>query len=59
MLDDKGNVIAMTVSGYIDNSDMGIGINFFIPIAEALDVLNIKRAGIDTGTAAPLTESAP
>lgn len=42
MLDEQGNVIAMTVSGLFGT---GSGLNLFIPIAEALQALNIERSG--------------
>ena len=39
MFDDKGNVIAMTVAGLFGT---GSGLNLFIPIAEAINALNIQ-----------------
>jgi serine protease Do len=38
LLDEKGKVIGLTVSGQAPNGDT-IGLNFFIPIVEALDAL--------------------
>ena len=38
----NGQVIGMTVSG-VQINGAGQGINFFIPIGDALDALNIKE----------------
>jgi S1-C subfamily serine protease len=40
MFDDNGNVVAMTVSA-MEPAGAAVGLNFFIPIAEALDSLGI------------------
>lgn len=43
MLDDKGNVIGIAVSGLSEgNGVTSLGVNFFIPIAEAMAKLNIQ-----------------
>ena len=42
LLDDNGNVIGITVHGIILGKAM-TGLNFFIPIKEAFDTLNIQR----------------
>lgn len=39
LLDQYGNIIAISVAGY--GADSGIGLNLFVPIAEALDRLDI------------------
>ena len=39
MIDENGNVVAISVAGRID----GEGINFFIPIRFALEALNIQK----------------
>jgi len=41
LLDEKGEVVAMTVAGVSVRGAM-VGLNFFIPIGEALDVLALK-----------------
>ena len=41
LLDEKGRVIGLTVSGQAPNGDP-IGLNFFIPIGDALDFLALK-----------------
>jgi serine protease Do len=43
LVDEKGQVIGVTVSGVAPN-DSPLGINFFIPIGDALDFLNLKPA---------------
>ncbi len=46
LLDAHGNIAGITVSGYFDDSTKSsIGLNFFIPIADALEKLDIS---IDT-----------
>ena len=42
LLDEKGNVIGMTVSG-LENTTANL--NFFIPVAEILKALNLKLGG--------------
>ena len=44
LLDDHGAVIGMTVSG-LEPEGAPVGINFFIPIGDALKALNLKPAG--------------
>jgi serine protease Do len=44
LLDEKGNVIGLTVSGHQDNG-VPIGLNFFIPIDDALKALSLTFAG--------------
>ena len=41
LIDKFGNVIGITVSGYIDNSGTLAGLNNFIPIGDALEKLDI------------------
>lgn len=41
LLDAQGNVIGISQSGLTDGTDHSVGINFFIPIADALRQLNI------------------
>lgn len=41
MMDIKGNVIAITVAAFVDESRSGTGNNLFIPLREAFDVLGI------------------
>lgn len=41
LLDDKGNVVAMTSWGRVENGQM-TGLNFFVPIASALEFMNIQ-----------------
>ncbi|NCT41739.1 MAG: trypsin-like peptidase domain-containing protein [Alphaproteobacteria bacterium] len=50
MLDQYGNLVGIAVEGYTagsdnDHSPVGIGLNLFIPIQEALDTLNISYDG--------------
>jgi serine protease Do len=44
LVDDKGAVVGMTVLTYRRGEDIPTGINFFIPIGDALDFLNLKAA---------------
>jgi S1-C subfamily serine protease len=44
LLDEKGNVIGLTVSGRQDNG-VPVGLNFFIPIDDALKALSLTFAG--------------
>lgn len=41
LLDENGNVVGMTEGIYLGPEETGIGLNFFIPIDEALKALNI------------------
>lgn len=42
LLDEYGNIIGISVAGlYMDEAKRGIGLNLFIPIKEALEVLDI------------------
>jgi S1-C subfamily serine protease len=43
LIDEKGQVVAITVSGLLPNS-MQMGLNFFIPIDDALKVLSLTQA---------------
>jgi len=45
LLDEHGNIIGLAVGAQVDGSGTGIELNYFIPIAEALDVLGIEVAG--------------
>ncbi|MBL8645380.1 MAG: serine protease [Rhodospirillaceae bacterium] len=46
MFDDKGNVIAITVAGLTgDGRTTSLGVNYFIPIVDALDKLAIQIKG--------------
>ena len=43
LLDSNGNVIGISVSAVLSgNGPTGVGLNFFIPIKDALDTLNIR-----------------
>ena len=42
MFDDKGNVVAITVSMRLDRQGDQVNLNFFIPIADALEKLHIQ-----------------
>lgn len=44
VLDEDGNIVGMTVAGLSlpESNGAGIGLNYFIPIAEALEALNIE-----------------
>lgn len=44
LLDAHGNIVGIAVEGYGDD-EAGIGLNLFIPIAEALEALNITIHG--------------
>jgi serine protease Do len=44
LVDEKGMVIGITVLTYRRGEDIPTGINFFIPIGDALDFLNLKAA---------------
>lgn len=41
LLDKDGNVVGISVAGIMDQADSSVGINFFIPINDALKKLNI------------------
>lgn len=41
LLDAEGNVVGISQSGVMDDTDHSVGINFFVPIADALQKLNI------------------
>jgi S1-C subfamily serine protease len=48
LVDAEGNVVGIAVSGISPSPDrLSAGLNFFIPIAEALDRLGLGRAGPD------------
>lgn len=42
LLDSQGNVIGISQSGLTDDTDHLVGINFFIPIADALQRINLQ-----------------
>ena len=44
LLDEKGRVLGLTISGRAPNG-APIGLNFFIPIDDALKALALKSAG--------------
>lgn len=44
MMDENGNVIAITVAGFVDGNSNSIGHNLFIPLREAFDVMRIRQA---------------
>ncbi len=49
LLDEKGNIIGMTVEGFFaDPKEYSTGLNLFIPIEEALAALDISIAGQGT-----------
>ena len=43
LLDDKGNVVGMAVRGFLASGQAPMGLNFFVPIEEALVVLALRR----------------
>ncbi len=45
LLDAYGNVVGIAVEGYADDGGTGMGLNLFIPIADALDALDIAIDG--------------
>ena len=46
LLDEYGNIIGVSVRGYhVPNSSFGVGLNYFVPIGEALRVLDITLDG--------------
>ena len=46
LVDEYGNLVGITVEGFVTGeSPSGIGLNLFIPIQEALDVLDISYEG--------------
>ena len=49
MVDEYGNLVGLAVEGTVSGGDspVGIGLNLFIPIQEALDVLDISYDGDD------------
>ena len=49
MVDEYGNLVGLAVEGAVTGGDspVGIGLNLFIPIQEALDVLDISYDGDD------------
>lgn len=52
LFDAHGNITGITVGILSDNNQNGIGLNYFIPIAEALDALDIRLAGPGQGAGA-------
>ncbi len=42
LIDEYGNIVGMVVAGRMDENGTGMGLNYFIPIAEALKALDIK-----------------
>ncbi len=46
LLDNQGNVVGITYAGIHSSSKASIGINFFIPIQDALQKLNIAQSEI-------------
>jgi S1-C subfamily serine protease len=46
LVDEMGNIVGLSVRGYSHSNEngtsVGIGLNLFIPIAEALDVLDVS-----------------
>ncbi len=62
LLDEKGNIIGISVSGYgVDGNKASIGLNFFIPIQEALAALDISIDGKTTprDTSRPMNRLPP
>lgn len=41
LVDGSGNAVGVTMSGHMDGSQRSVGLNFFIPIGDALDRLNL------------------
>jgi S1-C subfamily serine protease len=51
MVDRFGNVVAVSVSGITDSvNKLGTGLNFFIPIADALKFLAVELVGQDAAS---------
>jgi len=44
----NGDLVAMSVSGVFSKSGAGLGLNYLIPIEDALDALNITKASISS-----------
>jgi len=57
MFDDKGNVIGITTSARIDNYGANAGINFFIPIAEALTSVGVTQQPVVASNATKKTKN--
>jgi len=44
LIDENGNIVGLAAAGYVAPGAAGMGLNYFVPIGEALAVLNIKTA---------------
>lgn len=42
LVDARGTLVAIAVSGHMDAADRTVGLNFFVPIADALDRLDLR-----------------
>ena len=45
LLDSNGNAVGVSYAGISGSGKMSVGLNFFIPIADALEKLNIVFKG--------------
>lgn len=45
LVDKSGNVVGISVMGLADDSGTFVGVNYFIPIGEALTSMNVRTAG--------------
>lgn len=45
LVDDKGNVVGITVATMLQGGGAATNLNFFIPIMDALEKLNIRIGG--------------
>ena len=59
LLDAYGNVVGIAVMAYTDGDGAGMGLNLFIPIADALQSLDIAIDGDTPPAGAPLPLAAP
>ncbi|MGB0681273.1 MAG: S1C family serine protease [Magnetovibrionaceae bacterium] len=46
LLDSSGNVVGISVAGILGADKRSVGLNFFIPIADALDKLHLRTASL-------------
>ncbi len=50
LLDQYGNLAGLSVAGYTAESNTGVGLNFFVPVDEALKTLNITLSNTEKST---------
>ena len=56
LLDEYGNIVGIAQSAYTNEGVIGVGLNFFIPIAEALKTLDITIDGAQAPAYTPSDE---